>query len=111
MQVDLTFDEYGLLLQSVNNLKMQQAGAPEIAAFERLLEKLFQACNTVPAPPDTRDDTGATFIQHQPWNTGNYRFVEPTDWAAAVGATESCGTSETSETPARVKSPVGRIPE
>jgi hypothetical protein len=103
MTVDLTFDEYGLLLRAVNNLKMQQKGAPEIAAFEHLLEKLFQACHTVPVPPDNRDET--TFIQHQAWNTGNYRFVEPSQWAAAIGA------SETSETPARVKPPVGRIPE
>jgi hypothetical protein len=84
MQVDLTFDEYGLLIQSVNNLKMQQAGVSEIAAFERLLTKLFQACQTVPVPPDTRgDETDVTF-RHQPWNQNLYRFVEPSDWAAAV---------------------------
>ena len=84
MQVDVTFDEYGLLIQSVNNLKMQQKGAPEIAAFERLLTKLFQACQTVPVPPDTRgDETDPTF-RHQPWNHHLYRFVQPADWAAAV---------------------------
>jgi hypothetical protein len=84
MQVDVSFDEFGLLLQAVNNLKMQAQSVSEIAAFEHLLAKLFQASHTVPVPPDTRDET--TFIQHQPWHTGNYRFVEPTDWAAAVAA-------------------------
>jgi hypothetical protein len=95
MQVDLTFDEYGLLIQSVNSLKMQQRGVSEIAAFERLLTKLFQACQTVPVPPDTRDDETDATIRHQPWNQNLYRFVEPGDWAAAVGAQrESESTGE-----------------
>jgi hypothetical protein len=55
MKVDLSFDEYGLLLQSVE-ARRQQVAACEKATFERLLEKLFQACNTVPVPPDNRDD-------------------------------------------------------
>jgi hypothetical protein len=90
MQVDLTFNEYGLLLQSVNNLKMQQQAQgvkmEDLAPFEALLKKLFQACNTVPPPCDEPEGASDPTFRHQTWNTRLYRFVEPSAWSAAVAA-------------------------
>lgn len=80
MQVELSFDEYGLLIGLVSQKLVQVDRTQQ----EQLLEKLLQACGTVPVPPDTRDETEATLIRHQAWNQNLYRFVEPGDWSAAV---------------------------
>jgi predicted metal-dependent hydrolase len=51
MQVDVSFDEFGLLLQAVNNLNMQAQSVSEIAAFEHLLAKLSKRLTQFPSHP------------------------------------------------------------
>jgi hypothetical protein len=105
MQVELSFEEYTLLIGLVRQKLVQVDRTQQ----EALLGKLLHACHTVPAPRDTRDETEGdsdTFIRHQRWNQNLYRFVEPSDWAAAVAAqrrSESTGEADIDSADSPVK--------